>query len=286
MVYQYNYSAGVAAAKLHDGFGSLTNLQKLCIIEADSEALKELMKLRQLRKLSIRPQNGNGKDLCGLIANFENLENLNVLMKSKEEVLDLQSLSNPPQYLERLYLKGNMKKLPDWIFKLKNVIRLGLDLSGLTEEPIRVLQALPNLLELLLKGTYNYEVFHFEAGWFPKLQILKLFDFVAVKSVIIEKGAMPDIRELWIGPCPLLMEIPIGIEYLKNLKLLVFARMVKQVYCMTKDENWEKVTEHILDVLVTFVKAGQMEYVYLPSGEFIDQFIDRILDQIVVAMLH
>ncbi|ESR65935.1 hypothetical protein CICLE_v10010550mg, partial [Citrus x clementina] len=49
MVYQYNYTAGFAAAKLHEGFGSLTNLQKLCIIEADSEALKELMKLRQLR---------------------------------------------------------------------------------------------------------------------------------------------------------------------------------------------------------------------------------------------
>ncbi|GAY69270.1 hypothetical protein CUMW_270590 [Citrus unshiu] len=194
MVYQYNYTAGVAeeaAAKLLEGFGSLTNLQKLGIIEADSEALKELMKLRQLRKLCIRPPNGNGEDLCGLIANFENLENLTVLMKSKEEVLDLQSLSNPPQYLQRLYLRGNMKKLPDWIFKLKNVIRLGLNLSGFTQDPIRVLQALPNLLKLTLTGAYNYELFHFEA------------------------------------------------------------------------------------------EAGQMEYVYLPSGEFIEEFIDRILDQIV-----
>ncbi|KDO39529.1 hypothetical protein CISIN_1g042184mg [Citrus sinensis] len=168
MVYQYYFTSGSsiaeeAAAKLHPGFGSLTNLQKLCIIEADSEVLKELMKLRQLRKLSIRPQNGNGKDLCVLIANLENLENLIVLMKSKEEVLDLQSLSNPPQYLQRLYFKGDMKKLPDWIFKPKNVIRLGLDLSGLTEDPIRVLHALPNLLQLRLAGTYNYELFHFEA---------------------------------------------------------------------------------------------------------------------------
>ncbi|GAY69363.1 hypothetical protein CUMW_271340 [Citrus unshiu] len=69
---------------------------------------------------------------------------------------------------------------------------------------------------------------------------------------------MPDIRELWIGPCPLLMEIPIGIEHLKNLKLLVFAGMVKQVYYMTKDENWGKVTENIPDVLVTFMEAGQL----------------------------
>ncbi|ESR48769.1 hypothetical protein CICLE_v10010878mg [Citrus x clementina] len=171
-------------------------------------------------------------------------------MTSKEEILDLQSLSSPLQYLQRLYLTGNMKKLPDWIFKVKNLIKLGLELSGLTEEPIRVLQALPNLLELRLVGTYNYELFHFEAGWFPKLQILKLRDFVAVKSVIIEKGAMPDIRELQIGPCPLLMEIPIGIEHLRNLKLLGFALMIKQVYYMTKDDNWGKVTEHIPDNLL------------------------------------
>ncbi|XP_024033833.1 disease resistance protein RPM1 [Citrus clementina] len=272
MVYQYNYTAGFAvageaAAKLHEGFGSLTNLQKLCIIEADSEvgmavgwALKELMKLRQLRKLSIRPQNGNGKDLCGLIANLKNLESLTVEMTSKEEILDLLSLSSPPQYLQRLYLTGNMKKLPDWIFKLKNLIRLGLELSGLAEEPIRVLQASPNLLEILLTGTYDYELFHFEAGWFPKLQKLLLWDFIAVKSVIIEKGAVPDIRELRIGPCPLLMEIPIGIEHLKNLKLLKFAGMVKQVYYMTKDENWGKVTGHIPDVHVSFVEAGKWFY--------------------------
>ncbi|KAH9652500.1 hypothetical protein KPL70_027120 [Citrus sinensis] len=181
-------------------------------------------------------------------------------MASKDEILDLQSLSSPPQYLQRLYLTGNMKKLPDWIFKLKNVIRLGLDLSGLTEDPLRVPHALPNLLELRLGGTYNYKLFHFEAGWFPKLQILTLFDFVAVKSVIIEKGAMPDIRELGIGPFPLLMEIPIGIEHLKNLKQLAFVGMVKQVYYMTKDENWGKVTEHIPDVLVIFVKCGKWFY--------------------------
>ncbi|KAH9652498.1 NB-ARC domain-containing protein [Citrus sinensis] len=265
MVYQYNYTsvssiAGAAVAKVHRGLGSLTDLQKLSIIEADSQALDELMKLRQLRKLGIRPQNGNGKDVCALIANLENLESLTVLMASKEEILDLQSLSSPPQYLQRLYLTGNMKKLPDWIIKLKNVIRVGLDLSGLTEDPIRVLHALPNLLELRLGGTYNYELFHFEAGWFPKLQKLLLGVFEAVKSVIIEKGAMPDIRELKIGPCPLLMEIPIGIEHLKNLKLLNFSRMVKQVYYMAKDENWGKVTEHIPDVLVTFVKAEKWFY--------------------------
>ncbi|KAH9804397.1 NB-ARC domain-containing protein [Citrus sinensis] len=240
MVYQYHYTsgssvAGAAVAKVHRGLGSLTDLQKLSIIEADSQALDELMKLRRLRKLGIRPQNGNGKDVCALIANLENLESLT-------------SLSSPPQYLQRLYLTGNMKKLSDWIFKLKNLIRLGLELSGLAEELFH------HLLELRLTGTYEYELFHFEA----------------------EKGAMPDIRELRMGPCPLLMEIPTGIEHLQNLKLLVFACMVKQVYCMTKDENWGKVTEHIPDVLVTYMEAGQLfhygkEYLSSLSPEYVEQ---------------
>ena len=108
-------------------------------------------------------------------------------------------------------------------------------------------------------GTYNYELFHFEAGWFPKLRKLVLLNFEAVKSVIIEKGAMPDIRELWIGPCPLLMEIPIGIEHLRNLELLTFHDMSKQVCCMTKNEKWE-VTEHIPDVRVTYIDARQLFY--------------------------
>ncbi|ESR65938.1 hypothetical protein CICLE_v10010451mg, partial [Citrus x clementina] len=233
IVFHYKYITGSiipteVAAKIHRGFGSLRGLLVLSTIEADSQVLKELMMLRQLRMLSIRPQNGNGRDLCALIANLENVETLGVLMTSKEEILDLQSLSSPPQHLRYLSLRGNMKKLPDWILKLKNLIGLRLILSGLTEDPISILQALPNLLELMLHGGYDYELFHFEAGWFPKLRKLVLLNFEAVKLVIIEKGAMPDIRELWSGPCPLLMEIPIGIEHLRNLELFTFHDMSKQ----------------------------------------------------------
>ncbi|KAH9804406.1 Disease resistance protein RPM1 [Citrus sinensis] len=264
IVFHYKYITGSiipteVAAKIHRGFGSLRGLLVLSTIEADSQVLKELMMLRQLRMLSIRPQNGNGRDLCALIANLENVETLGVLMTSKEEILDLQSLSSPPQHLRYLSLRGNMKKLPDWILKLKNLIGLRLILSGLTEDPISILQALPNLLELMLHGGYDYELFHFEAGWFPKLRKLVLLNFEAVKLVIIEKGAMPDIRELWSGPCPLLMEIPIGIEHLRNLELFTFHDMSKQVCCMTKNEKWE-VTEHIPDVRVTYIDAGQLFY--------------------------
>ena len=56
-----------------------------------------------------------------------------------------------------------------------------------------------DFLDLRLVGLYNCELFHFEAGWFPKLRKLTLWNFEALKSIIMEKDAMPDIRELWIG---------------------------------------------------------------------------------------
>lgn len=50
--------------KIQEGFGSLTNLQKLFIVQANNDVLKELRKLGQLRKLGIMLTNENGKNLC------------------------------------------------------------------------------------------------------------------------------------------------------------------------------------------------------------------------------
>ncbi|GAY47795.1 hypothetical protein CUMW_107100 [Citrus unshiu] len=248
---------------LPEGVGNLFNLHYLSVKNTEVKIIpKSIRNLLSLEILDLK-----NTLVSELPVEIRNLKKLRYLMVYRYNYTT-GSIMPAEAVAKRLYLMGNMKKLPDWIFKLENLIRLGLELSGLAEEPIRVLQASPNLLELRLTGTYDYELFHFEAGWFPKLQKLLLWDFVAVKSVIIEKGAMPDIRELEIGPCPLLMEIPIGIEHLRNLKLLRFDCMVKQVYYMTKDENW-----------------GKMEYIYLTTSEFIGEFIDHILDQIVALVV-
>lgn len=79
---------------------------------------------------------------------MEHLESLTVESTSRGEILDIQSFSSPPQYLQRLYLVGNLKNLPEWILKLKILFRIGSSSSRLPDDPMRVLQALPNLLEL------------------------------------------------------------------------------------------------------------------------------------------
>jgi disease resistance protein RPM1 len=43
-----------------------------------------------------------------------------------------------------------------------------------------------------------------------------------LKMVKIDKGALPLLEQLEIGPCPKLKEVPFGIQHLENLKTLDF----------------------------------------------------------------
>ncbi|KAJ0100766.1 hypothetical protein Patl1_03820 [Pistacia atlantica] len=281
MTYRWEGSDRYEMVKMPLGFGSLLDLQKLGYVDANFEVLKELRKLRHLRKLGIRVTNGNAKDLCACIANMEKLESLHLKLASGEEILDREFMASPPHCLQRLYLKGNMKKLPDWVFKLECIIRISLNLLGLSDYPIRVLQALPNLLELRLSNTCHDKQLHFKEDWFPKLKILKLFSLEGVERMMIDKGAMPNLEELLIGQCPRLKEIPTEIEHLRNLKTLVFFLMLKETYYMTKDEKWNKVTQHIPQVRVIFKKEGNFFYEttkYLSSLSPVafEQFIEEV----------
>ncbi|KAJ0080751.1 hypothetical protein Patl1_09582 [Pistacia atlantica] len=248
------------AVKIPEGFGSLMELQKLFLVEVNSKELIELTKLRNLRKLGIRVTNGNEKDPYACIGKLEKLVCLSIRVTTREEILDIESMTSPPPGLERLHLKGNMKKLPDWILKLDHIERISLELSGLTDDPLRVLKDLPNLLDLMLWDTCHDERLHFKEGWFPKLKILELIDFKGVELMIIEKGAMPNLEDLRIGSCPRLKEIPIGIEHLRNLKILVFRLMLKKIYYMIKDEKWKEVTQHIPKISVTFKIKEKIYY--------------------------
>ncbi|XP_031273401.1 disease resistance protein RPM1-like [Pistacia vera] len=281
LIYRWDNGGNYERVKIPVGFGSLLDLQKLGFVEANFEVLKELGKLRHLRRLGIRVTNGNEKYLCACIANMEKLESLTIYSTSREEILDIESMNSPPRGLQRLYLRGNMKKLPDWIFKLEYIVRIGLNLLGLTNDPIIVLQALPKLLELRLWDTRHNEQLLFKEGWFQKLKRLQLIDFEGLELMIIDKGAMPNLEDLRIGPFPRLKEIPIGIEHLRNLRILKFRLMLKEIYHMIKDEKWKKVTQHISEICVTFKMEGKLFYEttkYISSLSPVDfeQYIEEV----------
>ena len=134
-------------------------------------------------------------------------------------------MSSPPPHLQTLILSGRIEKLPEWIPKLKSIVRIGLDWSRLMDDPLKVLQALSNLMDLLLYDGYRGEQLHIEGGGFQKLKFLGLRNLGGLNMLIIDKDALPLLEILEIGPSPRLKKVPTGIQHLKSLKKLQFYEM-------------------------------------------------------------
>ena len=215
------------AVKIHNGIGCLQSLQKLFKIEVDNHALiVELGSLRQLRKLQIsKLKRENGMVFCTALEKMSNLQSLRIYATSEEEVLELQSMSSPPPLLQSVALCGRLEKFPEWIAKLMGVVRVGFFWSKLIDDPLKVLQTLPNLMDLWLYDGYDGEQLHFEGGGFKKLKCVGLRNLKGLNRLIIDEGSLPLLEELRIGPSPQLKEVPSSIHYLKSLKDLIFYEM-------------------------------------------------------------
>ena len=164
------------AVKVHSGIGCLQALQKLIKIEASSAALvEELGKLVLLRKLEIfKLKRENGIVLCTVLKEMSHLQSLDICASSEDEVLELQSMSSPPPFLRKLRFSGRQEKLPEWIPKLKSITRLSLIWSRLMDDPLKLLQAMPILVELWLYDGYIGEQLCIESGGFQTLKNLGL----------------------------------------------------------------------------------------------------------------
>ena len=224
---------GEKGIKMQKGFGCLKDLQKLYHVQLNHGGIyliEELGKLRQLRKLGVKNlTNGIMRTFCASIEKMNHLESLDVTSISEDKIIDLQSISYPPQFLQRLYLKGRLDKLPDWIPKLQLLTRLRIRWSRLSDDPLKAFQNLPNLLELAISNqAYSGKQLHFMKGGFPKLKILALQDLNELFSLMIDEGALSLLEFLFIGPSPQLKEVPSGIQHLRKLKKLGFSDMPKE----------------------------------------------------------
>ncbi|CAL5335725.1 unnamed protein product [Camellia sinensis] len=252
--------------------GRLSSLQKLCSIETNHDngtiLLGEVGKLTQLRKLQIENlRNEDGRVLCTSLEKLSNLRSLIVRATEEDGIIDLDSLSSPPQLLRMLCLEGSLRKVPHWIASLHSLVRVILRWSKLRDvDPLESLQGLPNLVELRLLQTYEGVELCFKAGGFQRLEKLYLGGLKGLRWVKVEAGSMPRLEELTMDECELVEELPFGIEHLTNLKSLGLGNMSDELILslnknLERGNNWK--IAHIPKVWIGDTKLGYWKRNYL-----------------------
>jgi disease resistance protein RPM1 len=257
--------------------GGLQSIQKLCFVEAHQgrNLMLELGRLKQLRRLGIvKLKKKHGKALCSSIERLTNLRALSLTSITESEIIDLDYLASPPQFLQRLYLAGRMEKFPDWISSLDSLVKLVLKWSKLSEDPLLSLQYLPNLVHLEFVQVYNGEILCFQAKGFQRLKFLGLNKLDRLRMIIVEQGAMPSLEKMIVQSCKSLRRVPSGIEHLSTLKVLEFFNMPKELV-MTLHPNGEdgdylKVA-HVPDVYSTYWNNGNWDIFSLLSAKLEDK---------------
>ncbi|PON38691.1 NB-ARC domain, LRR domain containing protein [Parasponia andersonii] len=246
--YHINRQKGVKADR---GIGQLQSLQKLYFIEVDIvgfDIFEELSKLTELRKLGIKKlRSADGRALCDCIQRMKYLESLDVTSTSEDDMIEFEeSMASPPQFLRRLYLKGVLRKLPEWIVRLENLVRLDIAYSKLQNDPLKALKNLPNLLELGISyDAYYGEKLRFEEGAFTKLKVLSLSSLSKLRLLVIEEGALCGLEVFEIGPSLQLKELSSGFQHVRNLKQVHFWEMQTDFMMLQNFQSLQSTTANI-----------------------------------------
>ncbi|KAL8051835.1 hypothetical protein ABFX02_06G174300 [Erythranthe guttata] len=265
LICRYNFNGylsfdAVIGFDVSTEISKLTNLQKLSFVRGDHKLIQELKKMKELRKLGIidLPSN-SGPILCEAIQILKDLYSLNMTSLHREEVLHIQGIDNPPPLLQRLYLKGRLEKMPQWISKLHDLVRIRLKWSRLRQDnnPITILGELPSLLELQLLDAYKGDRLDFHVGRFPKLKILDFDQMEELTVIRIEHRALPCLQKLIISRCQNLRRIPLGIENVAQLKELRLGDMPRQfVEPIRRNGRMRREVDHIQKIHSTHLQNG------------------------------
>ncbi|KAL7235147.1 hypothetical protein ACSBR1_018609 [Camellia fascicularis] len=215
---EFDYVYGTAAPA---DICKLTNLQVLACVEAESDLMRRLRTMTQLKRIGItKLREADEVDLCIAIQKMNLLHYLFVMVSDENTCLQMDKLSSAPPYLKMLILVGKLEKVPPLFHSLQNLTNLYLHWSRLEEDLLPYIQELPSLGELtLINACEGRQQLCFSFG-FRKLRDLYLGNFPQLNEIIIERGVMPGLQEFSISKCIQLKMLPHGIEYLEDLQIL------------------------------------------------------------------
>ncbi|KAL8462089.1 hypothetical protein ACS0TY_033244 [Phlomoides rotata] len=247
----------VQGAKVCEGIGNLIMMQDLCHVKIGKKGgtLKDMRKLTQLRKLGLMGLNReHGTDLCTAVEEMINLTTLDLCAATKDEFLEVGEMRNPPQTLQRLYLKGRLKEFPRWISSIKNLLRVRLMWSKMEASPLQALEILPHLMELQLVDCCIEQELTFSAWGFQKLNSIVIEDMTKLHTIVIQAGAMPQLKQMSIRKCHQMKLSPLGLQYLRLGELTLYD-MVEEFIVRLKGEDREWVQE--IPVIHSFTLHNQ-----------------------------
>ncbi|KAK2440994.1 disease resistance protein RPM1 [Trifolium repens] len=216
--------------QLKDDIGGMESLQTLSSVRIDDgddgiKLIKELGKLRQLRKLSLHEvKEDHRRTLSSSLNEMQHLESLKIhsnrIRKSCYHFIDVH-LDSPPPMLRTLKLIGRLEKFPKWILQHQNLVKLNLNVSNIKDDPIKFLENMHNLLSLSFYNAYEGKSLHFHDGGFQNLKQLYISRSYNLKSIVIKKGALQSLKKFELSHIPnLSTTVPAGIQHLKKLEVL------------------------------------------------------------------
>ncbi|PIA33968.1 hypothetical protein AQUCO_03900088v1, partial [Aquilegia coerulea] len=153
--------------------------------------------------------------------------------------------------LKNLHLSGKFKKgkLPSQF--PSNLIKLTLDYTYFSEDPMPTLEKLQHLLFLKLYDSYLGKEMVCSAKGFPKLQNLQIGYSNQLEEWTVEEGAMPCLTKCLIEDCKELKMVPQGFRFLIMLQELKIFYMPKSFEQRVKEggEDWQTV-QHIPSIII------------------------------------
>ncbi|XP_068497905.1 disease resistance protein RPM1-like [Phaseolus vulgaris] len=237
-----------SSIKWKKDIGGMTMLQKIpeVRIELDEVAIREVGKLKQLRDLRVLCFSGDHNNvLCSSIEEMKHLQALRIKTFNEtsgdRRIVDLNiTLRNSK--LQKLFLDMKLERLPNWIPQLRNLERLTLRKSDLTNDPLESLEDMPCLSVLSLTYAYEGKILHFRAGGFQKLRKLNLSNLGKLNSICIDDTALPSLEYFELTCLDKLKSVPVDIQHLKKLKFLDVPCMptefVEEIDRIGKNKHW------------------------------------------------
>ncbi|WCJ44202.1 Disease resistance protein (CC-NBS-LRR class) family [Euphorbia peplus] len=228
----------------------LSSLQTLVNFPAEKCSVKDLLSLRNLRKLVIDdPKFGLIFKSPGV--KFTHLESLSFV--SNEDPTVIQVITGCP-HLFKLHIEGQIEKLPEWHQFPSNLAKLNLQGSRLTEDPMVTLEKLPNLRILSLQmDSFLGTVMVCSDKGFPQLKSLSLSDLPNLEDWKVEQGGLSNLCHLGVSNCTSMKMVPDGLKFIRSLEEMEIRSMLKAFKKRVENggEDYHKV-EHVPSVMFQY----------------------------------